>query len=128
MWVPLTTTDGFEVSSLGGGLTVGPRTGARASWKRASAQTRRSWRPAGDGIATMRCHGSLSRQQRAVLHWIAEGCPDGVMTGSTYKTTSYSMRDRGLATVRLTTSSSSCMSRPECPGGSGPSIVNASLG
>lgn len=47
----------------------------------------------------VRRHDSLSSQQQTVLQWIAEGCPDGVVAGSTYKTTSYSLRDRGLVTV-----------------------------
>lgn len=47
----------------------------------------------------VRRHDSLRSQQQTVLQWIAEGCPDGVMTGSTYKTSSYALRDRGLVTV-----------------------------
>ena len=41
----------------------------------------------------------LSSRQREVLTWIRDGCPDGVWTDFTYKTTSYSLRDRGLALV-----------------------------
>ena len=41
----------------------------------------------------------LSRRQHEVLGWIRDGCPDGVWTDFTYKTTSYSLRDRGLVLV-----------------------------
>lgn len=37
--------------------------------------------------------------QVEVLRWIVDGCPDGVMKDFTYKTVTYALRARGLATV-----------------------------
>jgi len=41
----------------------------------------------------------LNDRQLEVLRWIANGCPDGVMLDSSYKTTTVALRNRGLATV-----------------------------
>lgn len=41
----------------------------------------------------------LNGQQQAVLKWIADGCPDGVMIGTTYKKSGDALRDRGLVTI-----------------------------
>jgi hypothetical protein len=34
---------------------------------------------------------ALNARQVEVLSWIADGCPDGVMTGHTYKTTAVAL-------------------------------------
>ena len=39
-------------------------------------------------------HGQLE-----VLQWIADGCPDGVMAGFTYKTTAIALQNRHLVKV-----------------------------
>jgi hypothetical protein len=41
----------------------------------------------------------LNARQVEVLRWIGEGCPDGVMTDFTYKTTAVALQGRGLVTV-----------------------------
>ena len=41
----------------------------------------------------------LSARQVEVLRWIADGCPDGVMSGHTYKTTALALQNRRLAAV-----------------------------
>lgn len=41
----------------------------------------------------------LKPHQREVLEWIAAGCPDGVMTGTTYKTTAAALQSRKLVRV-----------------------------
>ena len=41
----------------------------------------------------------VNDRQLEVLHWIANGCPDGVMLDSSHKTTAVALRNRGLATV-----------------------------
>lgn len=41
----------------------------------------------------------LNERQLAVLAWIGSGCPDGVMTGSTFKTTTLALKHRRLVTV-----------------------------
>ncbi len=41
----------------------------------------------------------VNSRQLDVLRWIVDGCPDGVMTDFTYKTTTYALRSRGLASV-----------------------------
>ena len=38
----------------------------------------------------------ISSRQVEVLQWIADGCPDGVMTGYTYKVTAKALQGRGL--------------------------------
>jgi hypothetical protein len=45
------------------------------------------WSAAEHREVTVDLYGPLNPRQVAVLRWIAEGCPDGVMTGSTYKMT-----------------------------------------
>lgn len=37
-----------------------------------------------------------TERQMAVLQWIADGCPDGVMTEMTYKVSAYALEDRNL--------------------------------
>lgn len=44
-------------------------------------------------------HSLLKPSQVAVLRWIADGCPDGVMQGHSYKTTALALQDRRLVTV-----------------------------
>lgn len=44
-------------------------------------------------------HTLLKPSQVAVLRWIADGCPDGVMQGHSYKTTALALQDRRLVTV-----------------------------
>jgi len=41
----------------------------------------------------------INSRQVEVLQWIADGCPDGVMTGFTHKTTAKALQGRGLAEV-----------------------------
>lgn len=41
----------------------------------------------------------LNEGQLDVLRWIADGCPDGVMEGYTYKTTALALQNRQLVTV-----------------------------
>ena len=41
----------------------------------------------------------LSQRQLDVLTWIGQGCPDGIWSDGTYKTTSYGLSERGLAKV-----------------------------
>lgn len=41
----------------------------------------------------------LNARQLAVLRWIGDGCPDGVMEGHTHKTTALALQNRRLATV-----------------------------
>ncbi len=43
--------------------------------------------------------GALNARQVAVLKWIADGCPDGVMAGFTCKTTAVALQGRRLVTV-----------------------------
>jgi hypothetical protein len=38
----------------------------------------------------------LNDRQRAVLAWIGAGCPEGVMAGSSYKTTAVRIHEEGL--------------------------------
>lgn len=47
----------------------------------------------------MDVRAALNARQVEVLTWIAGGCPDGVMTGSTYKTTAVALQGRRLVTV-----------------------------
>ena len=42
---------------------------------------------------------ALNVRQRQVLSWIGDGCPDGVMQGSTYKTTAIALQSRGLVKI-----------------------------
>ncbi|MEV8514236.1 hypothetical protein [Dactylosporangium sp. NPDC051484] len=42
---------------------------------------------------------TLNAQQLAVLTWIGDGCPDGVMQGHTYKATAVALENRRLVTV-----------------------------
>jgi hypothetical protein len=42
---------------------------------------------------------SLNERQLAVLRWIGDGCPAGVMPDSGHKHSAVALRDRGLATV-----------------------------
>lgn len=37
-----------------------------------------------------------TERQMAVLQWIADGCPNGVMTDTTYKVSAYALEDRNL--------------------------------
>jgi hypothetical protein len=48
----------------------------------------------------MRRDEPLSSRQLQVLRWINEGCPDGVWTNFSYKTTAYALSARGLVVVR----------------------------
>jgi hypothetical protein len=41
----------------------------------------------------------LNQRQIQVLRWIGDGCPDGVMTGHTHKTTAVALQGRRLAVV-----------------------------
>lgn len=41
----------------------------------------------------------VNARQLEVLRWIADGCPDGVMEDSSYKTTAVALKNRGLADV-----------------------------
>jgi hypothetical protein len=43
--------------------------------------------------------GPLNERQVAVLSWIAEGCPDGIMEGDSYKVSAVALQDRGLIQV-----------------------------
>lgn len=42
---------------------------------------------------------TVNERQLAVLRWISDGCPDGVMTDDTYKTTAAALKSRRLAKV-----------------------------
>jgi hypothetical protein len=42
---------------------------------------------------------TVNQRQLAVLRWIIDGCPDGVMTDVTYKTTAVALRNRRLVTI-----------------------------
>jgi hypothetical protein len=42
----------------------------------------------------------LSSRQLQVLRWISEGCPDGVWSDFSYKTSAYALSARGLVVVR----------------------------
>jgi hypothetical protein len=53
---------------------------------------------AGEGTLS-RAWPPLSDRQVEVLRWIADGCPDGVMTDFTYKTTAVALQNRRLVTV-----------------------------
>lgn len=44
-------------------------------------------------------YAPLNERQLAVLRWIADGCPEEVMTGLSYKTTALALQDRRLVTV-----------------------------
>lgn len=48
----------------------------------------------------MRRDEPLSSRQLQVLRWISEGCPDGVWSNFSYKTTAYALAARGLVVVR----------------------------
>lgn len=48
----------------------------------------------------MRRDEPLSSRQLQVLRWISEGCPDGVWSNFSYKTTAYALSARGLVVVR----------------------------
>ena len=41
----------------------------------------------------------LNLRQMEVLQWIADGCPNGVMSDFTYKTTAVALRNRHLVSV-----------------------------
>src|SRR4051812_5897010 len=41
----------------------------------------------------------ISAHQAGVLQWIADGCPDGVMAGYSYKTTAVALQSRHLVVV-----------------------------
>jgi hypothetical protein len=43
--------------------------------------------------------GALNERQLAVLRWIRDGCPAGVMTGHTYKTTALALQGRRMVVV-----------------------------
>lgn len=47
----------------------------------------------------MRREKFLTARQVSVLQWIGDGCPDGVWTDFTYKTTTYALAARNLVTV-----------------------------
>lgn len=47
----------------------------------------------------MRRSHSLNQRQVEVLRWIADGCPDGVVEGYSYKHTAGALHDRKLVTV-----------------------------
>ena len=42
---------------------------------------------------------TVNARQVEVLKWIAEGCPDDVMTGDTHKVTARALKSRGLVKV-----------------------------
>lgn len=42
---------------------------------------------------------SLNEKQEALLRWIAEGCPDGVMPDDSHRISAAALRNRGLATT-----------------------------
>ena len=42
---------------------------------------------------------TVNARQLEVLKWIAEGCPDDVMTGDTHKVTARALQSRGLVKV-----------------------------
>lgn len=42
---------------------------------------------------------TVNEHQLEVLRWISMGCPEGVMTDFSYKTSAIALRNRGLATV-----------------------------
>jgi hypothetical protein len=42
---------------------------------------------------------TVNARQFEVLKWIADGCPEGVMSDTGYKTTAIALRNRGLTTV-----------------------------
>lgn len=44
-------------------------------------------------------YAPLNQRQLAVLRWIADGCPDGVMAGFSYKTTALALQERRLVRV-----------------------------
>jgi excisionase family DNA binding protein len=44
-------------------------------------------------------YGPLNSRQVAVLRWISDGCPEGVMEGFTYKTVAVALRNRRLVEV-----------------------------
>jgi excisionase family DNA binding protein len=44
-------------------------------------------------------YAPLNERQLAVLRWVADGCPDGAMTGFSYKTTALALQERRLVTV-----------------------------
>jgi hypothetical protein len=44
-------------------------------------------------------YASLSVRQVEVLQWISDGCPDGVMTNHSYKTTAIALQSRRLVTI-----------------------------
>jgi hypothetical protein len=46
-----------------------------------------------------RSFGPLNERQVAVLRWIADGCPNGVMEGDSYKVSAVALQSRGLAQV-----------------------------
>lgn len=41
----------------------------------------------------------MNARQLEVLKWIVDGCPDGVQTGNTYKTTAVALKGRRLVTI-----------------------------
>jgi len=41
----------------------------------------------------------VNAQQLSVLRWIGDGCPDGVMADSSFKTSVVALGNRGLATI-----------------------------
>jgi hypothetical protein len=43
--------------------------------------------------------GPISAVQVAVLLWLADGCPAGVMAGHGYKTVALALQSRRLATI-----------------------------
>ena len=43
----------------------------------------------------------ISPRQVEILQWIDDGCPDGVMTGYSYKTTAKALQGRRLVTARV---------------------------
>lgn len=50
----------------------------------------------------MRATDPLNDRQLEVLRWIDEGCPQGVMTGSTYKKSARALQDRRLVKISRT--------------------------
>jgi len=57
---------------------------------------RRCWRLSGNVPDNRK---RLNDQQQAVLAWIGAGCPAGMMTGTTYKTTAVALQNRRLVTI-----------------------------
>ena len=42
---------------------------------------------------------TLNEQQLALLHWIEQGCPDGVMEGTAHRVSAAALKGRGLIRI-----------------------------